>query len=187
LPKPLLCHPLRRTFGLHAQGFACFCAFFWRRAVDPDAQIDASWRNGHTSDLRRGAGVILDGHTILIVEDELLIRLALREHLEGCGFRVLEAADAAEAMDLIERHDEIALVFSDVRMPGDMDGIDLARWVLKHRPGLPVMLTSGELARVQASKELSGSENFSAFSKPYRYDEVSAKMLLALGLTRAIG
>jgi CheY-like chemotaxis protein len=76
----------------------------------------------------------LSGHTILIVEDELLIRLALREHLEAYGFSVLEAADAAEAMDLMEYHAEIALVFSDVRMPGDMDGIDLAEWILNIGP-----------------------------------------------------
>jgi DNA-binding NtrC family response regulator len=126
-------------------------------------------------------------HTILIVEDELLIRLALREHLEECGFDVLEAADAAEAMDLMERHERIALIFSDVRMPGDMDGIDLAQWVLKCRPGMPVMLTSGELARVKACETLSRAENFSTFSKPYRYGEVSAKMMLLLGLTHAEG
>jgi CheY-like chemotaxis protein len=105
---------------------------------------------------------ILSGHTILIVEDELLIRLALREHLEACGFSVLEAADAAEAMDLMECHAEIALVFSDVRMPGDMDGIDLAEWILKHWPGLPVMLTSGELGRIKASEELAAAKNFLA-------------------------
>jgi CheY-like chemotaxis protein len=129
---------------------------------------------------RRGRERVLSGHTILIVEDELLIRLALREHLEACGFSVLEAADAAEAMDLMERHDEIALVFSDVRMPGDMDGIDLAEWILKHWPGLPVMLTSGELGRIKASEELARAENFSAFSKSYRYAEITAKMTLAI-------
>ena len=122
----------------------------------------------------------MSGHTILIVEDELLIRLALREHLEECGFSVLEAADAAEAMDLMERHDQIALVFTDVRMPGDMDGIDLAEWILKHWPGLPVMLTSGELGRIKANEELAKAENFSAFSKPYRYGEISAKIILAI-------
>lgn len=125
----------------------------------------------------------MSGHTILIVEDELLIRLALREHLEACGFSVLEASDAAEAMDMMERH-SIDLVFSDVRMPGDMDGIDLAEWILKHWPGLPVMLTSGELARVRAKEELIRAKNFCAFSKPYRYDEVSTKMASAIANSR---
>ena len=126
----------------------------------------------------------MSGHTILIVEDELLIRLALREHLQECGFTVLEAADAAEAMDLMERHGEIALVFSDVRMPGDMDGIDLAEWVLKHWPRMPVMLTSGELARVKASETLAQAKNFSAFGKPYRYAEISTKITLAIEKAR---
>lgn len=118
----------------------------------------------------------LSGHTILIVEDELLIRLALSEHLRDLGFEVLEAASAAEAVAMMDRHRGIDLVFSDVRMPGEMDGIALAQWILEHRPGMPVMLTSGELARVKAVEELSGAENFSAVAKPYRYADVSAKM-----------
>jgi CheY-like chemotaxis protein len=148
-------------------------------AIDPKSQITVSLETQERFPVGAGSAV-LSGHTILIVEDELMIRLALREHLEECGFAVLEAADAAEAMDLMERHDEIALVFSDVRMPGDMDGIDLAEWILKHWPGLPVMLTSGELGRISASEELSRAANVFAFSKPYRYGEISAKMILAI-------
>jgi len=122
----------------------------------------------------------LSGHTILIVEDEPLIRLALSEHLQDLGFQVLEAATAAEATALMDRHRGIDLVFSDVRMPGEMDGIALAQWILEHRPGMPVMLTSGELSRVKAIEELSGAKNFSAFAKPYRYAEISAKITAAI-------
>ena len=119
-------------------------------------------------------------HTILIVEDEPLIRLALSEHLQDLGFQVLEAASAAEAMTMMGRDHGIDLVFSDVRMPGEMDGIALAQWILKHWPGLPVMLTSGELSRVKAVEELSEAENFSALAKPYRYADVCARMAKAI-------
>lgn len=122
----------------------------------------------------------MSGYTVLIVEDELLIRLALREHLQECGFSVLEAANAAEAIGVMESHDEIDLVFSDVRMPGDMDGIGLAAWIVERWPGLPVMLTSGELARVQASPELAKARNCYSFPKPYRYSEVSARITSAI-------
>ncbi len=122
----------------------------------------------------------LSGHTILIVEDEPLIRLALSEHLQDLGFQVLEAATAAEATALLDRHRGIDLVFSDVRMPGEMDGIALAQWILEHRPGMPVMLTSGELSRVKAIEELNGAENFSTLAKPYRYAEIGAKMAEAI-------
>jgi DNA-binding NtrC family response regulator len=122
----------------------------------------------------------LSGHTILIVEDEPLIRLALSEHLQDLGFQVLEAANAAEATALLDRHRGIDLVFSDVRMPGEMDGIALAQWILEHRPGMPVMLTSGELSRVKTIEELNGAENFSTLAKPYRYAEIGEKMAEAI-------
>lgn len=122
----------------------------------------------------------MSGHTVLIVEDEPLIRMALSEHLQDLGFQVLEAASAAEAMTVMDRHRGIDLVFSDVRMPGEMDGIGLARWILKHWPGMPVMLTSGELSRVKAVEELSEADNFSTLAKPYRYVDVCARMVMAI-------
>jgi DNA-binding NtrC family response regulator len=125
----------------------------------------------------------LSGHSVLIVEDELLIRLALSEYLAECGFSVLEAADAAEAMDLMQRA-KVDIIFTDVRMPGDMDGIAFAQWVLKHWPGLPVMLTSGEMSGIKAMEELCRSEHVNVFTKPYRYAEVEKKMREAIGLSK---
>src|SRR4051812_45793079 len=80
---------------------------------------------------------------ILVVEDELLIRMALAEFLEDSGFHVVEAGSAAEAIAIVESNPRIALVFSDVVMPGGMDGFGLAGWLDANRPGLPVMMTSG--------------------------------------------
>ena len=84
---------------------------------------------------------------ILVVEDEVLIRFVVADYLRECGFQILEAGNADEAVELLRTADlGIDLVFSDVHMPGTRDGFDLARWVQEHRPEIPVILTSG-LAR----------------------------------------
>jgi len=85
--------------------------------------------------------------TVLVVEDEASVRLAISDYLTEQGFVVLQAADAAGAIEVISLHPEIDLVFTDLLMPGDMDGLDLAEWLFKHRPGLPVIITSGTMPR----------------------------------------
>ncbi len=84
---------------------------------------------------------------ILIVEDEDMVRWAVTEFLASRGFDVLEAADADGALSTLAAGGAVDLVFSDVRMPGKMDGFGLARWVRSHRPGVPVLLTSGYFTR----------------------------------------
>ena len=65
--------------------------------------------------------------TLLIVEDEILIRMALSDYLQDCGYKVLEASAAEEAMLIIEKGDIIIdVVFSDLKLPGPMDGFGLA-------------------------------------------------------------
>jgi two-component system, response regulator PdtaR len=81
--------------------------------------------------------------TVLVVEDEVMVRMLISEYLRDCGYNVLEAGDAAEAIDTVEATGGVNLVFSDVRMPGSMDGFDLARWLQDHYPDVPVLLTSG--------------------------------------------
>ena len=108
--------------------------------------------------------------TILLVEDQTLVRLALAHHLEECGYNVLEAEDADQALILLERHPEIDVVFTDVQMPGSMDGLGLARWVVEHRPRIAVMVTSGHTAQETLAKELCQAK---AFSKPYDFGEVT--------------
>ena len=83
---------------------------------------------------------------VLLVEDEVLIRFALAEYLRERGFKVYEAGNAAEAIQLLSFYKtEIDVVFSDVRMPGPIDGFALAIWIRQNRPGVPVILTSGEV------------------------------------------
>lgn len=87
-----------------------------------------------------GAG---DKPVILVVEDEILIRLDLADILRDAGYAVLEAADADEALTLIRAHAAINLVITDVRMPGERDGLDLAREIRARWAGMPVVIASG--------------------------------------------
>ena len=115
-------------------------------------------------------------HTVLIVDDEPAIRGFLYDYLSQCGFNPLTVASGDEAVALLEKNSTIDLVFSDVRMPGTLDGFGLARWVMEHRPGLPVLLASGDLGKVNATRELVAE----IVAKPYDFDVVVRKMHAAL-------
>ncbi len=109
--------------------------------------------------------------TVLVVEDEPAIRLALQETLEENGFQTLEAANAREALLAIERMGRaIDRVFTDIRMPGEMDGIKLAQWVHDHMPRVPVIVASAYPQSAEAAKA-AGEQ---VFVKPYRLDDVVA-------------
>ena len=80
---------------------------------------------------------------ILVVEDEFLIRLMISETMRDAGYTVIEAANADEAMDIIQSEVQLDLVFSDVAMPGSIDGLGLLKAAKTLHPGLPVLVTSG--------------------------------------------
>jgi two-component system, response regulator PdtaR len=81
--------------------------------------------------------------TVLVVEDEVLIRMLATDSLEQSGYTVLEAGDAAEALEILAEHDEVDVLFTDVNMPGPMDGLTLAGLMQDRRPGLGLVITSG--------------------------------------------
>jgi DNA-binding response OmpR family regulator len=119
--------------------------------------------------------------TILIVEDELLVRMALSEYLQHCGFKVLEARDADEAVAILDKTSAtIDLVFSDVQMPGSLDGFGLAQWIRKTHPRLPVILTSGDARKVSTANELCANEPF--MTKPYDLAMVVAQIRNHVGI-----
>jgi CheY-like chemotaxis protein len=113
--------------------------------------------------------------TVLVVEDEILIRIAIAAYLQECGFKVLEAGNAAEAMQILTTDFmPVDLVFTDVKMPGGMDGFALAEWVRANRPDTPVMLTSGDEMKCQTARNLCANDCF--FAKPYDVGAVAAEI-----------
>jgi DNA-binding NtrC family response regulator len=93
--------------------------------------------------------------TILVVEDDVLVRMPISQYLRDCGYKVIEAANAEEAMTVLSHKETIIdLVFTDIEMPGAVDGFGLAQWVREHRPGLDVILAGSLPRTVEQAKKL---------------------------------
>ena len=93
--------------------------------------------------------------TILVVEDDVLVRMPISQYLRDCGYKIIEAVNADEAMVvLLHRETPIDIVFSDIEMPGSTDGFGLAKWTRENRPGLDVILTGTLPRTVDSAKEL---------------------------------
>jgi two-component system, response regulator PdtaR len=101
---------------------------------------------------------------VLVVEDEPLLRMMAVEVVEEAGFVALEAGNADEAVALLESRSDIALLFTDINMPGSMDGLKLADTVRFRWPLIKILLVSGQV-RLQPS-QLPSSSRF--VEKPYR-------------------
>ncbi len=85
-----------------------------------------------------------DSPVVLIVEDEPLVRMTAADELEEAGFQVLEAANADEALAALEvRSDEVQVLFTDVDMPGSMNGMALAEQVYRRWPHILLLISSG--------------------------------------------
>jgi PAS domain S-box-containing protein len=113
--------------------------------------------------------------TVLVVEDNPALRRAAVQQLTVLGYRVYEADGARAALDLLETNEPVDLLFSDVVMPGGMDGIDLAEHACELRPALKVLLTSG-FPDVRGAEQRINARKFHLLGKPYRQDEL-ARML----------
>jgi CheY-like chemotaxis protein len=81
--------------------------------------------------------------SVLVVEDEPILRMDIVDFLEEAGYNVWEAEDAKHAIDVLVEHGEICLVLTDVDMPGRMDGLKLASYVRDHWPPLKIIVVSG--------------------------------------------
>ncbi|MCE6951288.1 PAS domain S-box protein [Cereibacter sphaeroides] len=110
--------------------------------------------------------------TVLVVEDNDQMRKLTRDRLQILGYSVLEASNGPEALQLLDRNPEIALVFSDLVMPGGMSGYDLAQHVRDHHPGKAVLLTSGYAEELVDSAKLS-SLRLKLLRKPYRQAQLA--------------
>ncbi|MFW2448642.1 MAG: response regulator [Qipengyuania pacifica] len=100
---------------------------------------------------------------ILVVEDEVLIRMDVVDQLGALGYRLIEAANGQEAFDALSDGGVINILFTDVHMPGDLDGVMLAREVSRRRPEIGIIVTSGS-ASLSADSLPEGSR---FYPKPY--------------------
>jgi CheY-like chemotaxis protein len=105
---------------------------------------------------------------ILIVEDEFLLRMDSADVIGQAGFEVVQAANADEAIEILTARSDIHVVFTDIQMPGTMDGLKLARFVRDRWPPIKIVATSG-LVRVGEDDLPAGSV---FLPKPYRGDQI---------------
>jgi CheY-like chemotaxis protein len=116
---------------------------------------------------------------ILVVEDDFLLRMDAADIIRDAGFDVLEASNADEAIAVLETRSDIAVVFTDIQMPGSMDGLKLARAVRGRWPPIKIVTTSGQY--VVEATDLPEGGRF--LPKPYSATQVSG---LLRELTRRI-
>jgi len=115
--------------------------------------------------------ICASGKTVLVVEDNAPLREIAVKQLQSVGLAVLETENAKQALERLDHADAVDLVFSDVVLPGGMDGIELAREVMRRHPNSKVLLTSGFPGRRLTDAEGLGS-GVRLLSKPYRKDEL---------------
>src|ERR1700735_1128105 len=114
---------------------------------------------------------------VLIVEDEFLLRADAVEFMEESGFAVYEASNANEAIALLELHDDIRAVFTDIQMPGSMDGLKLAHYVRGRWPPVKLIITSGQTRPL--AEDMPAGSGFIA--KPYDLEKVAADLRAMIG------
>ncbi|KEQ05286.1 response regulator [Pseudorhizobium pelagicum] len=110
---------------------------------------------------------------VLVVEDSPIIRMGAVELVLSAGYEALDACDADEAIRILELRDDIDLVFTDVQMPGTMDGIKLSHYIRDRWPPVKLIVASG--AAILEESILPGGSRF--FSKPY--DELTITTAIA--------
>ena len=109
---------------------------------------------------------------VLVVEDELLLRMRAVDMVQDAGYTSIEAVDADAALAVLESRSDIALLFTDIQMPGSMDGLELARAVTKRWPPIKIILVSGQLSLAKGEIPLDSL----FFAKPLISSEMVAEM-----------
>jgi DNA-binding NtrC family response regulator len=115
---------------------------------------------------------------VLIVEDEFLILMEIADHLRKEGFMVLEASNADEAIRILESRSDIRLVFTDVDMPGSMDGLKLAAFVRDRWPPIKLIVTSGH-PQIEETMVPEGGRFFRKPYQPHHFAGAIAELIKA--------
>ena len=122
-------------------------------------------------------------HVVLVVEDEMMLRMRVVDMVEDAGFLPVEAVDADEAMAILQSRSDIVLMLTDVQMPGSMNGLQLAHAVHERWPPIKIILASGQLKL--SGNEIPADSRF--FGKPLQSGEIIAEMREMLGRTEIDG
>src|SRR4051794_17043193 len=105
---------------------------------------------------------------VLVVEDELMLRMRAVDIVQDAGFIPVEAVNADEAIQILESRNDIMVLFTDIQMPGSMDGLRLAHLVHTRWPHIKIILVSGQIAVTEADKP----EDSKFFPKPLEIQQM---------------
>src|SRR6187551_3573827 len=114
---------------------------------------------------------------VLVVEDEMVLRLRAVDIVEDAGFTAVEAVNADEALAILESRSDISILFSDIQMPGSMDGLKLAHAVHERWPAIKIILVSGQLKLTDEDKPADSL----FFGKPLDVKQMIAEMQGMMG------
>ncbi|MER2251835.1 ATP-binding protein [Methylorubrum podarium] len=154
-------------------------SLYFPRSTDPAGEEIGTGAIGAIP-LRRAG----DGETVLLVEDDEQVLGMAVESLEELRYRVIVTRNAAEALEHLRGVERIDILFSDVVMPGGMNGSQLAAEARRVRPDIKILLTSGYVANLDEGQVL-GQGELPVLNKPYRRDELARSLRLVLGGERA--
>lgn len=110
---------------------------------------------------------------VMVIEPEVLVRMAIADFLRECGYKVVEGVIAEDVETVLHSNVPLDVVFAEVKLPGALDGFALARTLRQTHPHIDVILTSGIAAAAEKSKELCED---GPMKKPYRAEDVAARI-----------
>jgi PAS domain S-box-containing protein len=125
---------------------------------------------------------ILGRRTILVVDDSEEVRELAEQQLRSLGYRVLGAASGEAALELMDRYGSIDLLFTDIIMPGGMNGLRLAELVRERQPEVPVLLATGYIDSLPSP--IGAATTLPLLVKPYRLNELAERVRQALKVDR---
>ncbi len=173
-PRVCVGRPLRIRPTVRA-GLAIHRPIGQGRAVPCFLSVGAPGRGdaGKTHHRRLLVQAVRQAATILVVDDDPRMRRLARRMLSESGYRVVEAENAGAAARLLATDVSVDLLFTDVVMPGEIDGRALGHWARKARPGLPVLLTSG-FDQHRADAHSGDTESLPLLGKPFSKQQLQA-------------
>ncbi|WP_248324304.1 MULTISPECIES: histidine kinase famiy protein [unclassified Caballeronia] len=144
--------------------------------VVSQAETDVSQKGDKS--LNWSTEAILGKHTVLVVDDNRDVRELAYGHLKNLGYRVLSAQSGEEALKVIERYGDVDLLFTDIIMPGGMNGLQLVERVRERQPDIAVLLATGYMDQLPAANV--SAAPITTLTKPYRVSDLAEHVRASL-------